>query len=227
MSVTKEQLKAVKGKKPDPPTPRRPTPKKKGQRPVKKKKPRASKIDRRMFAKALISNSMNATAAYKEVSPNVTQKTASANGSRMLSDARTINILTPMLQKLFIDAGIEADYVFKRWLEMAEGSAADYFTFKHGAPILDMSDMTEAQRKNLKKITVTPGQYGTKYSIEIHDAQNAVNMIAKHLGLLIDRLADEDVDKIGDLIEQGVARIKKNMDLDAWKSITFEVEDRV
>jgi cobalamin biosynthesis protein CbiD len=87
-----------------------------------------------------------------------------------------------------------------------------------------MSDMTEAQRKNLKKITVTPGQYGTKYTVEIHDAQNAVNMIAKHLGLLIDRLADEDVDKIGDLIELGVARIRKLGDPDAWKAITFEGE---
>lgn len=217
-------------------------PKAKKKAPIRKKsaKGKTVRIDREAFATALIKHSMNATAAYKAVSPKATQATAEANGHRMLREAEVINILTPKLQKLFIDAGIEADYVFKRWVEMSQASPLDYFEVEPNGQLgqLNLNGITDAQRINLKEIKVERSMIektdddgnvemaliNEKINIKVVDQQKAISEIAKHLGLLIDRLADEDVDKIGDLIEQGVARIKRSKDLDGWKSIVFESE---
>jgi len=233
--ITKSQLNKVKNNK-------KPGKKKARKRPAKKApaKKRATKkkavrkksaknttqrVDRELFAIELIKNSMNATAAYKAVCPNVTDKTAATNGHRVLREAETIDHLRPMLEKLFIDAGIEAQYVFKRWLEIAEGSASDYFNFDSGRPVLDMSDLTPAQKRNLKSISINHTQHGTNYKIETYDAQRAIDTIGKHLGLLVEKMAEEDVERIGDIIERGVARIRSNKDLDAWKDVVIDTGD--
>ena len=219
--ITKDQIAAVKNGKPV----RKPTARKKVvAKPVRPKKANGAtiRIDRPRFCQELIKNSMNATAAYKAVSPKVTDKTAAANGHRLLREAETLDILTPLLEGLFVDAGIEAEYVFRRWLEIASGSAADYYTFKDGVPTLDMSNMTPSQRANLKSISINHTQHGTNYKIEVYDAQRAIDTIGKHLGLLVDKLAEEDVERIGDLIEKGVNRIRASKDLDGWRSLMNE-----
>jgi len=225
VTVTKEQLQAVKN------TPaqvaKSPSPAgKKKKKPVRAKKANGAtiRIDRERFAEELIKHSMNATEAYLAVSPKVTRKTAAQQGHVLLREPETIEALTPMLEGLFIDAGIEASWVFRRWLEIASGSAADYFKFDDGIPVLDMSDMTPAQKRNLKSISISQTQHGTNYKIETYDAQRAIDTVGKHLGLLVDKLADEDVERIGDMIEKGVARIKANKDLDGWKDLIEEAE---
>jgi len=64
----------------------------------------------------------------------------------------------------------------------------------------------------------------TTTTIKVVDQQRAVEMIAKHLGLLVNRMAVENVQRIGDLIEQGVDRIKKTRNLDGWKDIVLDAE---
>ena len=254
MLISKEQLEAVKGAKQPAKkvvakknTSRKsktavPAKKTKKKAPIRKKSTKGTtqRIDREAFATALIANSMNATAAYKAVSPKVTDESAAVLGHKLLRDVKVVDILTPKLQKLFIDAGIEAEYVFKRWVEMSQGSPLDYFDVEPNGQLgqLNLNGITDAQRINLKEIKVertmvektdadgevTHAIIGEKINIKVADQQKAISEIAKHLGLLMDRLADEDVDKIGDLIEQGVARIRASKDLDGWKSITFEGE---
>ena len=199
-----------------------------------KKRPRVRKkknngvtirIDRARFAQELIKNSMNATEAYMAVAPNASRKSAASAGYMLIRESETLDILTPLLEGLFIDAGIEAEYVFRRWLEIASGSAMDYFTIdESGHPVLDMSAMTPAMHRNLKSLTISQTQHGTNYKIETYDAQKAIDTIGKHLGLLVDKLADEDVERIGDMIERGVKRIKSTKDLDGWKDVILDVE---
>ena len=177
-----------------------------------------------LFAQALIRNKMNASAAYREMRPEATEKTAGVEGHKLLKNPRVIDILTPMLEGLFIDAGIETEYVFRRWLEIASGSAMDYYKIVDGEPVLDMSSMTPAQYGNLKSISITQTQHGTNYKIETYDAQKALETIGKHLGLLVEKLAEEDISRIGDIIEMGVKRIKATKDLDGWKSVVLDVE---
>ena len=119
------------------------------------------RIDRTRFCQELIKHGMNASAAYRALSPSVNANTAKVEGHRLLTDPNVVKILTPMLEKLFTDAAIDVEYVLRRWLEIAEGSAADYFTFEDGYPVLNMSDLTPAQMRNLKSITITEHKYGT------------------------------------------------------------------
>ena len=178
----------------------------------------------KLFAHALIRNKMNASAAYRELHPKCSDKTASVEGHKSLAKPSVIAELTPLLEKLFTDAGIETEYVFRRWLEIASGSAADYFTFDSGAPVLDMSAMTPAQYANIKKISIKPGRDGTAYAIEVYCADRAVDNIAKHLGLLVEKLPEEDVERIGDMLERAVKRIRQTKDLDGWRDIVLDAE---
>ena len=99
-----------------------------------------------------------------------------------------------MLEKLFTDADIEATYVFRRWVEMSQATPLDYFTINDdGQPVLDMSDLTPAQRANLKEIKITDTKFGQNITVKVWDAQKAVDMIGKHLGLLVEKLPEGDV----------------------------------
>ncbi len=81
-----------------------------------------------------------------------------------------------------------------------------------------------AQRANLKEIKITDTKFGQNITVKVWDAQKATDQIGKHLGLLVEKLAEEDIDRIGDLIERGVKRIKATKDLDGWKSVILDVE---
>lgn len=235
MTVTKEQLAAVKNGKP---VRKRAARKKTKKKPVRTKSANGAtlRIDRGRFCKELIKNGMNASAAYRAVSPKATARTAGQQGFVLLKEPETIAILTPMLAKLFRDAGIEADYVFRRWLEMSQATPYDYFTVDDEGvtKLRPESELTPAQRLNVRKLKVTVNEtqnkkgdrlyITTRTELETVDQQRAVSEIAKHLGLLVDKLADEDVERIGDMIEKGVARIKANKDLDAWKELIEEAE---
>jgi len=83
----------------------------------------------RQFAHKLIQNHLNAKAAYLALKPDVTARTAEVEGSKLLRKPELIAVLTPLLERLFTAAGIESEYVFRRWLEMSQATAADYFTF--------------------------------------------------------------------------------------------------
>jgi len=176
------------------------------------------------FCQELIRAGLNAKAAYLKVHPEVTPRTAEVNGHRMLRNAEVQAVLLPMLEKLFIDAGIEADYVFKRWVEMSQASPLDYFKIAKDGKLgeLDLSNLTEAQRLNLKAIKVTQTKFGETITVTVCDQARAVNMIAKHLGLLTEKTDNKDVERIGDIIEKGVARIKATKDLDGWKDMIID-----
>ena len=189
------------------------------------------KIDRKLFCRELIKAGMDATIAYKAVSPRVTHATARNNGSRMLAEAGTVKILQPMLARLFSKAGIDANYVFRRWAEMSEASPLDYFEVTDSGDLgsLRLNDLTPAQRCNLQSIKVTEymseGVVTSRTTqVKVLNQQRAIEMIAKHLGLLVGRLAQEDVERIGDVIERGISRIKKSRDLDGWKDIVLDAE---
>ena len=179
----------------------------------------------RQFAHKLIQNNLNAKAAYLALKPDVTARTAEVEGSKLLRKPELIAILTPLLEKLFTEAGIDAHWVFQRWVQMSQATPLDYFTINDdGQPVLDMSDLTPAQRANLKEIKITDTKFGQNITVKVWDAQKATDQIGKHLGLLVEKLADEDIERIGDLIERGVKRIKATKDLDGWKSVILDVE---
>lgn len=209
-----------------------------GSKPTKKPRKRRSKVISKkavtdeLFAHALIRNSMNATAAYRELHPKCSDKTASVEGHKNLAKPSVIAELTPLLEDLFIDAGIETEYVFRRWLEFASATPLDYFRVDDEGyfRMIPTDNLTPAMRTNLRelKVTTTKSNDGERLhqtvTLKVVDQQKAVDTIGKHLGLLIEKLAEEDIERIGDLIERGVKRIKATKDLDGWKQVILDVE---
>ncbi len=183
------------------------------------------RIDRTRFCQELIKHGMNASAAYRAVSPSCNANTAKVEGHRLLTDPNVVKVLTPMLEKLFTEAGIDAQWVFKRWVEMSKATPLDYFTINDdGQPVLDMSDLTAAQRANLKEIKITDTKFGQNITVKVWDAQKAIDQIGRHLGLLVEKMPTEDVERIGDMLERAVKRIRDTKDLDGWRSIVLDVE---
>ena len=180
----------------------------------------------RLFCMEYIKHGLNGAAAYKATHPKASTKTASVEASKYLAKPSVQKILQPMLRELFAKAKLDADFVVRRWLSLANASPLDYFKITKDGKLgdLDLSNLTEDQRLNLKEIKVQRTKFGQNITIKVYDAQRAVESIAKHLGLLVEKLPEADVERIGDLIEKGVNRIRKTRDLDGWKEVILDVE---
>ena len=180
----------------------------------------------RMFCLAYIKHGLNGAAAYKASHPKASTKTASVEASRYLANPSVQEILQPMLRELFAKAKLDADFVLKRWLSQSRASPLDYFKITKDGKLggLDLSNITEDQRLNLKAIKVTKNKFGESTTVTVCDQAHAVDMLAKYLGLLVEKLPEAGVERIGDMLERAVKRIKATKDLDGWKDIVLDAE---
>lgn len=185
------------------------------------------------FAHAYVRLQCNATAAYKELYPDVKDTTASTEGWKLLRKPEVQKILFPLLEALMEKNEVDTEFVIGRLLEQADASPLDYFSIKKDGSLggFDLSAITPAQRRNLKSIkykktTFTDSEGEETVTEDFHvtvvDQQKAVEMFAKYLQMFTREMDEEDVARIGDMIEQGVKRIRKNKDLDAWKDGALE-----
>ena len=175
----------------------------------------------RLFCLAYIKHGLNGAAAYKATHPKASTKTASVEACRLLAKPSIQEVLQPMLRDLLVKAEIDAEWVFRRWIEQANASPLDYFHITDDGKLgaLNLNGLTEAQRRNLKAIKVTKHHGVETITVTVCDQQHAVGMMARHLGLFLQKLAPLKAGRIGDLIEEGVKRIRKAKNLDAWKEI--------
>ena len=61
----------------------------------------------------------------------------------------------------------------------------DYFKIDDNGKLrLDMSNLTDAQRRNLKSIKISDTKYGRSISVAVADQRHAVHMLAKYLQML-------------------------------------------
>ncbi len=171
------------------------------------------------FAHAYVRLQCNATAAYKDLFPDVTDASASTLGWKLLRKVEVQRILFPLLEGLMEKNEVDTQFVIGRLLEQADASPLDYFNITEHGTIdgLDLTSVTPAQRRNLKSIQISDTRYGQTIKVTVVDQQKAVEMFAKYLQMFTREMDEDDVERIGDLIEQGVKRIRKNKDLDAWK----------
>ena len=174
-----------------------------------------------LFCNEYIRHGLNGAAAYKAVHPKASTKTASVEACRYLAKPSVQEVLQPMLRELLRKAAIDSEWVFNRWIEQANASPLDYFHITDDGKLgaLNLNGLTEAQRRNLKAIKVTKHHGVETTTVTVCDQQHAVGMIARHLGLFLKNLAAPTAGRIGDLIEEGVKRIRKAKNLDAWKEI--------
>lgn len=142
----------------------------------------------------------------------------------MLSKPMVQGVLAPLLEALMEKGEVDAKWVLMRWYENSMASPLDYFTITDDGQLggLDLSAITDAQRTNLRSIEQVPTEYGTRIKVTVVDQQKATEMFAKYLKMLVPKLDEEDIDRIGDLLEEGVKRIRKQQDLGAWKDAAIE-----
>ena len=135
-------------------------------------------------------------------------------------------VLWPLLEAIMEREEAKSEEIIKRWLEQAEASPLDYFHITERGQLggIDLTDLTPAQRRNLKSIQISDTKYGQNIKVTVVDQQKATELLGRMLGMMQTNLDPETEDRIGDLLEAGVKRIQRKMDADAWKEAAIEGE---
>jgi len=185
--------------------------------------PTKAAVNYERFAHVYVSSGCNATEAYRAVKPGCTDMTAAVNGSRLLRNAKTQAFVEPLLAALMDKHKVDTEFAIARLLDQSNGSALDYFKEVGGElEFIGMDSLTDVQRRNVKSVKISKNQWGQSVSLTVNDQQKAVELLGRYLQMFTKEIEPEDVERIGDLIEAGVKRIRANRDLQAWQSGAFE-----
>jgi len=89
------------------------------------------------------------------------------------------------------------------------GEATDVIQWDDmGRVTLTPSDqLSERAKRSIKKVKVTPNQFGNTIEVEMHDKLSALRLLAKHRGLLEPNAGDQKPSMIGINITGPTARI--------------------
>jgi phage terminase small subunit len=151
----------------------------------------------------------NATQAA--IRAGYSEKTAASIGSENLTKP---NILE-YLQKRKDELKMDADEAMMLLSLQARSSMADYIrTNEFGTFAIDFSEVTPAQLRAIKSVTITQTQHGSKFKFELYDSQSALKEIIKlhrlDSGQATDnvehkhnfRFSDMSDDELDDLLEE-------------------------
>jgi hypothetical protein len=92
---------------------------------------------------------------------------------------------------------------------IAAGEATDVIQWDDmGRVTLTPSDqLSERAKRSVKKVKVTPNQFGNTIEVEMHDKLSALRLLAKHRGLLEPNAGDQKPSMIGINITGPTAKI--------------------
>ena len=85
------------------------------------------------------------------------------------------------------DDNQERDAVLSELGALAASEITDVVTWERDGEsyaITASSDLTPRAKKAIKKIRITPGQFGSTVEVELHDKLGAARLLARHHGLL-------------------------------------------
>ncbi len=91
------------------------------------------------------------------------------------------------------------DAVVQELEAIAAGEATDVIQWDDmGRVMLTPSDqLSERAKRSVKKVKVTPNQFGNQIEVEMHDKLTALRLLAKHRGLLEPNANDQKPGMIG------------------------------
>jgi hypothetical protein len=153
-------------------------------------------VDHQAFAEAYLST-FNSAEAYHITHPKATRESCWAAGSRMLRNGKVKAIIADRLKEM----AMEADEVLARFAMQARGDLSPFLKFEDGNVYLDLASPEARQYMYLvKKVQTSNRILKTTISkqakeeliqqwvqIELHDPQNALTMIGRHLKLFTDK----------------------------------------
>jgi len=177
---------------------------------------------RRRFALLWLRNDCNAAAAYREMSPKVTAKTAAVEGCKILNHPDTQRYVSALTKQLHDDQKLEADFIIGKWIQHANANVMDYLDYDEETKSLKLKNLSQlpvGMQQNLRKLkikrTVVVGDEGEEAAInedvqfELVDPQKAVDSMARAAHMLTDKVEVTHRFDAADMVEKGVARMRE------------------
>ena len=160
------------------------------------------------------------------------RKTAEANGSRLLSHAKVQKVLAELVGQVHRKQEVEAEYVYRKWLQHTEASPLDYFRSDSDGNLVlrDLTKLPEEIQKNLRQLDIVTTEIPVKdgppikkqtIKVAVVDQQRSLEMLARSLGMF-QTVAVNQTTNVAVLIRQGVSRIKDSGKLDGHRVIDQE-----
>ena len=109
------------------------------------------------------------------------------------------------------------DEVLQELAKMAFVDITDIVDFNGSSlDVKDLSEIPEHVRPAIKKVTLTPGKYGDKVSIELHDKLKAQELLGKYLSMWVDKIEQKTVmafeDQLKALAKEPVIDLQRGED---------------
>lgn len=139
-----------------------------------------------LFAREYIID-FNATAAAARA--GYSKKTASAAAGRLLRDVRVSEYIKKFIAERRERVEITADAVVQEIATIAFSNMANYAVWgSDGLKLLDSQNMDEKSQRCVSEVSETITESGGTVKFKLHNKVEALDKLARHLGLYKDRL---------------------------------------
>lgn len=120
-------------------------------------------------------------ASKAAIKAGYSERTAYSQGSRLLKNVEIIEAIQHRMAEL----KMSADETLVGLSDIARGDMSDFFTVYGKVPVIDFQKAKENGKLGLiKKLSLKEGEI----SFELYDKQGALNTMAKHHGLVSERI---------------------------------------
>ena len=145
---------------------------------------RLNERQRRFIEEYLVD--LNATQAA--IRAGYSSNTAKSQGQRLLTHVDIQAEIKQAMDGRSERTKIEADEVLKRIWNIANANMRDYITWgPGGVKLKSVDELTEDQTAAVAEVSETITEHGGTKRIRLHDKMAALDKVAKHLGMYLDR----------------------------------------
>jgi len=155
----------------------------------------------RRFIDEYMIDPTNATQAA--IRAGFSPKTASEQGSRLLTNVKVLRELEKSLAERAARIGITKDRVATEAAKLAFANMGKFAQWTPGGVQLIPSDqLDEIEKACIQEVCETTNEWGTTVKIKLHDKKGSIELLMRHLGMLNDKL---------DLTHKGSVRVIHNV----------------
>lgn len=160
----------------------------------------------------------NATKAYQVVYPSATYETANKNASALMVN----HGIAEAIQQRIDENAMSANEVLQRLAEHGRGTLQDFVKVNENGWDIDLHKAQQLEKLHLlKKISRTEKTFRVKdkeettvvTTIELHDVQNALNLLGKNLGIFSDSV------KLVNELERALDVLQDKLDDSTYKAV--------
>lgn len=130
---------------------------------------------------------LNATEAAKRA--GYSAKTAHSSGPRLLANVGIKKALAARAEKTSEKLELTAEWVIKRAMLIADANMKTFGTWNDsGVSWKQSSEITDEQAYAVAEVSQIMNEYGGTTKFKLHDKVKALEMLARHLGLFVDKV---------------------------------------